>query len=233
MSYVVCCSKLWNPLISKVLEEKSGKKFHLITNKDELTVENLNKLKPDRVFFPHWSHILPAEIYQNFECIMFHMTDLPYGRGGSPLQNLIVRGHQRTKISAFRCDGGIDTGPIYLKKDLSLNGTAQEIFQRATSVVEDMILEIIDSNPIPMVQQGESVEFKRRRPEDGNLEHTENVQQAYDFIRMLDAEGYSPAFLKLKNMNLSFQKARWDGSRLMAEVEISPNEISNEKKTHS
>ncbi len=26
-----------------------------------------------------------------FECVCFHMTDVPYGRGGSPLQNLIIR----------------------------------------------------------------------------------------------------------------------------------------------
>ena len=29
------------------------------------------------------------------------MTDLPYGRGGSPLQNLIIRGFESTKISAI------------------------------------------------------------------------------------------------------------------------------------
>jgi len=36
--------------------------------------------------------IILKEIFENYEIILFHMTDLPYGRGGSPLQNLIVRG---------------------------------------------------------------------------------------------------------------------------------------------
>ena len=31
------------------------------------------------------------EIHENYKCIIFHMTDLPFGRGGSPLQNLISR----------------------------------------------------------------------------------------------------------------------------------------------
>lgn len=44
------------------------------------------------------------------------MTDLPYGRGGSPLQNLIVRNHYKTKISEIRVKKEIDSGPIYLKK---------------------------------------------------------------------------------------------------------------------
>lgn len=32
----------------------------------------------------------------------FHMTNFPYGRGGSPLQNLMKRGHHTTTITALR-----------------------------------------------------------------------------------------------------------------------------------
>ena len=57
------------------------------------------------------------------------MTDLPYGRGGSPLQNLIIiRGLKTTKITAFKCVAEIDVGPVYLKKTLSLEGNAQDIY---------------------------------------------------------------------------------------------------------
>ena len=65
-------------------------------------------------------NIIPKKIYSNYDCIVFHMTDLPYGRGGSPLQNLIVRGHKETKISALNVQSGLDTGDIYLKKKLIL-----------------------------------------------------------------------------------------------------------------
>ena len=47
------------------------------------------------------------------------MTDLPFGRGGSPLQNLIVRGYKSTKLTAIKVQSGIDTGDIYLKKPFS------------------------------------------------------------------------------------------------------------------
>ncbi len=49
----------------------------------------------------------------NFNCVVFHMTDLPFGRGGSPLQNLISRGIYKTKISAIKVVKEIDAGPIY------------------------------------------------------------------------------------------------------------------------
>ena len=45
---------------------------------------------------------MPSEIIRNYECICFHETDLPFGRGGSPIQNLIVRGFKTTKISAIK-----------------------------------------------------------------------------------------------------------------------------------
>ena len=46
------------------------------------------------------------------------MTDLPYGRGGSPLQNLIARGFLETKISAILVEKQLDAGPVYLKMEL-------------------------------------------------------------------------------------------------------------------
>lgn len=151
---------------------------------------------------------------------MFHMTDLPFGRGGSPLQNLIVRGFKETKVSAFLCDGGLDTGPIYLKKPLSLDGAAQEIFERASGVIEQMITEIITKNPPAMPQKGDIVEFKRRKPEEGHLELAKDIEQVYDFIRMLDAEGYPKAFLSLKNLKIDFSNAKFDGDQINAQVRI-------------
>src|ERR1700744_965462 len=110
----------------------------IFKHKDDLSYESLNKIKPDYIFFMHWSWLIPENVYSNFNCIVFHMTDLPFGRGGSPLQNLIIRGYNETKISAIKVDAGIDTGDIYLKKDLSLLGTAAEIFTRAGEVIMQM-----------------------------------------------------------------------------------------------
>jgi methionyl-tRNA formyltransferase len=44
------------------------------------------------------------------------MTDLPFGRGGSPLQNLISRKIYNTKLSAIRVVKELDAGPVFLKK---------------------------------------------------------------------------------------------------------------------
>ncbi|MEM6667361.1 MAG: methionyl-tRNA formyltransferase, partial [Pseudomonadota bacterium] len=87
-------------------------------------------MAPRYIFFPHWSHIVPKAILDATECVCFHMTDVPYGRGGSPLQNLIVRGHEDTVLTALRMTKVLDGGPVYGKIPLSLEGSAADIFAR-------------------------------------------------------------------------------------------------------
>lgn len=193
----------------------------IIKDKNELTYGNLKKINPEYIFFPHWSHIIPEEIYKNFNCVIFHMTDLPFGRGGSPLQNLIERGIYKTKISAIRCSKKLDAGDIYLKKDFDISyGTAKEIYIRAGKIVSDMIDEIIQTNPVPTKQTGEITEFKRRKPEMSNIENVKNINKIYDYIRMLDCDGYPRAYLENKNVKYEFFDAKIEGEKLTAKVEI-------------
>lgn len=149
------------------------------------------------------------------------MTDLPYGRGGSPLQNLIMRGRSETVISALRCVEAFDAGPIYLKRPLSLQGTAEEIFMRADRVIEDMVAEIVETRPVPVEQQGDSVVFDRRKPEDGDLRDVQDLEILFDRIRMLDAEGYPPAFLDVGPFRLSFTRASRRAQCVIADVRVS------------
>ncbi|MDZ7775688.1 MAG: hypothetical protein U5L09_08890 [Bacteroidales bacterium] len=92
-----------NSILNKELKNhQTNDSFKIINKKEELSLELLKKITPEYVFFPHWSYIIPESIFNNYECIVFHMTDLPFGRGGSPLQNLISRGYKETKISALK-----------------------------------------------------------------------------------------------------------------------------------
>jgi len=191
-----------------------------LRTRQELTFEILEQIKPSFVFFPHWSWLIPEEIYLRFDCIIFHMTDLPYGRGGSPLQNLIVRGHQETMMSALKCVKDLDAGPVYLKRPLSLEGTAEEILQRASALMERMIVEILETRPVPAPQQGEVVEFRRRQPNDGDLAPLVELREVYDYIRMLDAAGYPPAFVKTDHLHFEFCDAHMGEGFVEAKVRI-------------
>ncbi len=191
-----------------------------LRERKDLSTEALGLLNPDFVFFPHWSWFIPQEVHSRFECVIFHMTDVPYGRGGSPLQNLIVRGHQETMLSALRCVKDFDAGPVYLKRPLSLAGTAEEILQRASALMESMIVEIVERRPSPIPQEGEIVEFKRRQPSQGNVADLDTAQAVYDVIRMLDADGYPPAFLEVGRLRVEFSRAVLRGDMVRADVVI-------------
>lgn len=219
-NYVVATIKPWNiEAYHRRVPNISGQ-WHLIGSQSELTLDKLKAIGPRYIFFPHWSWRVPEEILAAFECVCFHMTDVPYGRGGSPLQNLIVRGHRDTKVSALRMVAEMDAGPVYLKLPLSLEGRAEEIFQRLADVTFDIISTMVASEPIPIPQSGEPVVFVRRRSEESELPHTGSIPALYDHIRMLDAKTYPPAFLEWGDFRLEFVDAGMASNALEARVVI-------------
>ncbi|MEY3236615.1 MAG: methionyl-tRNA formyltransferase [Bacteroidota bacterium] len=220
-NYVILTDKKWYNNLFEVLKTtfKNDSWFRIDCIND-FNIDRLKEINPTKIFIPHWSHIIPKEIHENFDCIVFHMTDLPFGRGGSPLQNLITRGFTTTKLSAIKVDSGIDTGDIYLKKTLSLDGSAAEIFSKSALIIEEMIVEIINNNIIPTPQIGKVTKFKRRKPEDSNIINLSDIEKIYDYIRMLDCEGYPHAFIETSNIKFEFTNANFDTNNQLISANV-------------
>jgi methionyl-tRNA formyltransferase len=221
--YIILSEKSWHKELFVFFETKfKSDSWLLIDSKKDFNLGKLNQYQPDKIFIPHWSYIIPSEIFENYECIVFHMTDLPFGRGGSPLQNLISKGYKITKISAVKVQEGIDTGDIYLKRELCLKGTATEIFERSSMIIRHMICEIINLRIVPSPQVGEIVEFKRRKPEESNLCNLSDLEKVYDYIRMLDCDGYPHAFIETPNLKFEFVNADFNENEqiIIANVRI-------------
>ncbi|MEM9116385.1 MAG: methionyl-tRNA formyltransferase [Cyanobacteria bacterium P01_F01_bin.56] len=221
--YIVVGSKDWN-LSLFAAQDFDQRQWLFIAAKEELTPEKVEAINPRYLFFLHWSWKVPEEIINHYECVCFHMTDVPYGRGGSPLQNLIMRGHQFTKLTALRMTHEFDAGPVYLKQDVGLGGNAEEIYMRITRLSFAMIEQIIREQPQPQPQTGEAVVFKRRQPADSELSQVNSLEQMHDKIRMLDAEGYPPAFIEYEGFRFEFSRSALYGERVVADVIITPIE---------
>ncbi len=118
-TYVIATVKSWNIENSiKFISRNPRDVFRLVTEKSELTEEMLREVRPRYIFFPHWSWMIPECIYERYECVVFHMTDLPFGRGGSPLQHLLVRGMYQTGAGrAGRPAGGVQPAKQGTKHD--------------------------------------------------------------------------------------------------------------------
>jgi len=225
MTYIVAGYKPWNRRIFKKTISKYPGQWHFIGRQEQLTVEEVSLLDPRYIFFLHWSWKVPAEIVNKYECVCFHMTDVPYGRGGSPLQNLILRGHENTRLTALKMVEELDAGPVYLKEDLYIgSGSAEEIYIRATYKAAKMIKRITLEEPEPVPQEGEVTVFQRRQPAESEIPDLKSLQQLHDFIRMLDAEGYPKAFLNYRGFRLEFSRSALEGGRVVAETTITKDE---------
>lgn len=218
-SYLVAGCKPWNVSAYAELAKLPGKWLY-IAKREELTAELVRQLSPRYIFFMHWSWKVPAEIVQSYECVCFHMTDVPYGRGGSPLQNLIQRGHHETRLTALRMTDEVDAGPVYAKEPLSLEGSAEEIYQRASRISTKMAERIVREHPKPSVQQGEVVTFNRRKPSESEIGDLRCLQEMHDFIRMLDAEGYPRAFVEYAGFRFEFSRSALYHGHVAADVKI-------------
>ncbi len=219
-TYIVADARLWNrELLERRICGLPGR-WEFVDRHDALTPQRVAELGPRYLFFLYWSWMVPPSITDRYECVNFHMTDVPFGRGGSPLQNLIIRGHRSTMLTALRMTGELDAGPVYMKRPLSLEGLAEEVYVRVSHLAVDMIEQMIREQPQPQPQQGEVVLFQRRRPEQSEIGHADSLDALFDFLRMLDAEGYPRAFLVHRGYRYEFRRPARRSGHLDAQVII-------------
>ncbi len=219
--YIIVTLKDWN--INQFYKSKFNykKNWFLITNPKKLTFKYINSIKPKYIFFPHWSYKVNSKITQNFDCICFHETDLPYGRGGSPIQNLILRHHKTTVICALKMIDILDAGPIYLKRKLRLDGNAQKIFERASKIIFKMIETIVKKEILPKRQRGKVVKFKRLKKQNSEIsKKILSLKDLYNHIRMLDAKSYPVGYINYGNLRIEFKKAKLCKKSISSSVNI-------------
>lgn len=219
MVYLFCAYRDW---AIKLFEKLSKNQKHIVLLKSpkKLTFNYIKKLNPELIFLPDWSWILPNEIINNYKCICFHESDLPKFRGGSPIQNQIIFGLEKTKSTAFLMTNKLDAGEILLQKNLSLKGSIDEIFQRMIDNDYEMIVKIIQGKYRMKKQLGTPTTFKRRKPEESELTNLNHPKKyLYDFIRML-GDPYPNAFIKIGKRKILFKEVSFKNKKLKFQGEI-------------
>mgnify|MGYP003347168232 CR=1 FL=1 len=218
MTYVICAYRKFALDLYSQLARKY--KFVLISDKQKLTYKNIKKINPKIIFFPDWSWIVPTEIVTNYKCVCFHESNLPKFRGGSPIQNQILRGIKKTKTTAFIMTDKLDAGDILLQQDLSLSGSISDIFSRMQKNDYEMIIKIIAGKYEVKKQKSVTTIYKRRIPEESELKHLDyNYKYLYNFIRML-ADPYPNAFVRIGKRKIIFKTVKHTGKKLEFTGEI-------------
>lgn len=219
VNYIVASSKPWHRNAFEHVRDCEPGHWFYVNSRGELE-QVVTEVIPRYIFFLHWNWLVPQNIWSGYESVCFHMTDVPYGRGGSPLQNLILAGHTETVVTALRMTEEMDAGPVYAKRAMSLLGRAEEIYLRAGDVCWEIIRWMIREQPTPVPQQGEVTKFIRRKPEQSVLPTQCDLVELYNHIRMLDAPTYPLAFVDYGDFRLEFTNAELDRDELNAHVII-------------
>ena len=219
MVFLFCAYRDWSIKLYEKLSKKYDN-FILLNSPKKLTFSFVKKLNPEFIFFPDWSWIIPEKITSNYKCVCLHESNLPKFRGGSPLQNQIIRGITKTKTTAFFMSKGIDEGDIILQQDLSLSGRMDEIFLRMIENDFKIIEKIILGNYKLTKQKGRRSIFKRRKPEESELDSSpHSLEYFYNFIRMLD-DPYPNAFIRLGDKKVILKNPQYKNGKVTFNGEI-------------
>ena len=193
----------WVLNIYDALEKRTNDNYFICRSKLEFNENSIRKFKPDLILFYGWSWIVSEKLLTDYKCLMLHPSPLPKYRGGSPIQNQIIAGERKSKVSIFIMDGEIDAGDIVGQADISLEGTLDSIFERVEFEGIKLTLDIIKNGLKPKPQDHtQATHFNRRNTADSEITINEIKYESSEFlynkIRML-ADPYPNAYIKTKD----------------------------------
>lgn len=158
----------------------------------------------DLLFLLSCSRIIGAglrSLYRN--CLVIHESDLPKGRGWSPLTWQILEGKNRIPITLFEAAEDVDSGVIYAKDVMVFEG--HELVSELRYCQAEKTIQLcqcfIDNYPAVLKeaqkQSGESTFYLRRRPDDSRLNPDRSLAEQFDLLRVVDNVRY-PAFFEYR-----------------------------------
>lgn len=158
----------------------------------------------DVCFYLSYGRIVGADILaQHRNNLVVHASDLPGGRGWSPLTWQILEGKNIIPVTLFEAAEAVDSGPIY--KQVHLHFTGLELIDELRKAVTEATIalcrffvreypKIITTGTI---QQGEPTFYARRRPKDSLINIEKPLKEQFNLLRTVDNKKY-PAWFEIK-----------------------------------
>lgn len=173
---------------------KEGYKSQVIHTLDE-------KVEGDILFILSCEKIITKGLLaQHKNNIVIHGSDLPKGKGFSPITWQILENKNTIPLTLFECAEKVDAGVIYLKNVIKLDGyeLVDEIRKKQWEGTEKLIYEYIENRDIikGVEQQGKSTYYKRRSTEQSELDINKTIKEQFNLLRVSDNNRY-PAFFKI------------------------------------
>lgn len=181
----------WAVPYAKELKEKI--EAELIFSEEEI--------KPgDLMIILSWEKIIKKEVLDlHKNNIVVHASNLPKGKGMSPLTWQVLEGKNNIPITMFEVVEEMDAGDVYLKSEVIFEGheLIDEMREKLGRKINEMILRFIKKDLKAQKQTGESSYYKRRKPEDSEIDPNKTLKESFNILRVVDNERY-PAFFNHK-----------------------------------
>lgn len=141
-----------------------------------------------------WQRLIPKNILQRFNngIFGFHGSagHLPFGRGRSPLNWSIIKGHKRFINHCFQYSIDADAGKIHSTQTFEINDfdTIKSLQYKTIIVVKEQLRKLINdymNNTLTLYDQSNAASswYPKRTPEDGMISLKCSTEEMYNLIR--------------------------------------------------
>ena len=147
-----------------------------------------------------FGEIVNEEFRSQFDhTLVIHESDLPKGKGWSPLTWQILEGKNKIPVTLIEAEDRVDSGVIYAQRWLDFQGheLIDELREGQAHATHDLCRWFVDHYPESVAegreQKGEESFHTRRGPMDSELDPNKTLAEQFDLLRVVDNERY-PAF---------------------------------------
>ena len=165
------------------------------------THDLLDLLPGDFCFYLSFGKIVPAYVLKLFKHnLVVHESDLPKGKGWSPLTWQILEGNNRIPVTLLEAAEKVDSGVIYAREWIEFEGheLIEELRKAQSGATFYLCKRFVDSYPEILneacTQHGEESFYSRRRPSDSRLDPKQSIEDQFNLLRVIDNEQYPAKF---------------------------------------
>ena len=168
----------------------------------------------DVAFYLSCLKITPADVLaRNRLNVVVHASDLPRGRGFSPLVWQVLEGLNVVPLCMIEAADPVDSGAILMREQLVFEGHElnDEMREAMGAAIVGMCLRMMaaEAPPVGEPQAGEPTWFRRRRPEDSRLDPGKSIAEQFDLLRVVDNQRY-PAFFEHRGRRYALRIEKLD-----------------------
>lgn len=126
--------------------------------------------------------------------IVVHASDLPKGKGFTPMKWQILEGKNDIVLTLFEAVEFVDAGEYYIKEGIHFNGTELlgELHRVMAEKINDMCMSYAaDSEKyVAVQQQGEESFYPRFSKEDDRIDIYKSIDEQFNHFRIADNDRY-------------------------------------------